>query len=122
MEDFLNKLFTSREIGHVLHLQAKGEGSFAKHLALQEYYDGIVGLIDDIAETYQGQFGLLDFTKIGTIGDVDYSDNIKYFEDLTNFVVASRESITKDAIHLNNQLDDIITLLYKTLYKLKNLK
>jgi DNA-binding ferritin-like protein len=122
MEDFLNKLFTSREIAHVLHLEAQGEGSYAKHVALQDYYDGIVELIDDLAETYQGQYGLLDFAKIGTIGDIDYSDNIKYFEDLTEFVVKSREGITKDATHLNNQLDDIISLLYKTLYKLKNLK
>jgi len=122
MEEFLNKLFTSREIAHALHLQSKGEGSFAEHKALQDYYESIVELIDDLGETYQGQFGLLDFSKIGTISDVDFSDTIKYFEELTAYVVGSREMVTKDAIHLNNQFDDIVTLLYKTLYKLKNLK
>lgn len=122
MEEFLNKLFTSREVAHVLHLQSKGEDSFAEHMALQGYYEGIVDLIDSLSETYQGQFGLLDFSKISTISDVDFSDTIKYFEELTTFVVGSRDSITKDAVHLNNQLDDIVTLLYTTLYKLKNLK
>ena len=122
MEEFLNKLFTSREVAHVLHLQSKGEGSFAEHMALQGYYEGIVDLIDSLSETYQGQFGLLDFSKISTISNVDFSDTIKYFEELTTYVVGSRDSITKDATHLNNQLDDIVTLLYTTLYKLKNLK
>lgn len=122
MEEFLNKLFTSREVAHVLHLRAKGTGSYAKHIALQTYYDEIVDLIDDIAEIYQGQYGLIDYSKVIKIDNVDFKDEIKYFETLVNYVVKTRYKITNKAEHLNSNIDDIVSLLYKTIYKLKNLQ
>ena len=39
MEELLNKLFESREVAHVLHLQTK---SHAEHLALDAYYNEII--------------------------------------------------------------------------------
>ena len=122
MEEFLNKLFASREVAHVLHLKAQGDGSFATHKALNEYYDAIVELIDDLAETYQGQFGILDFAQVMKMENVDYSDTVKFFEELASYIGSNRDSISEKAGHLNNQLDDIEGLVYKTLYKLKNLK
>ena len=38
-----SKLFESREMAHIYHLQVNGDmGSHAKHTALGEYYDGIL--------------------------------------------------------------------------------
>ena len=46
-----SKLFESREMAHIYHLQVSGEpGSHAKHTALGEYYEGVLGLIDDVIE------------------------------------------------------------------------
>jgi DNA-binding ferritin-like protein len=44
----------SATVAHVLHLSAVGEGSFAKHKALNEYYDGIIEVADRFAEAYMG--------------------------------------------------------------------
>ncbi len=42
---FFSKLFESREMAHVYHLQVSGdEGSYAAHVALNSYYDD-VGII-----------------------------------------------------------------------------
>ena len=38
MKTLANKLFESREVTHVLHLNSK---KYAEHIALNEYYDGI---------------------------------------------------------------------------------
>ena len=122
MVELLNKLFTSREIAHVLHLKAKGDGSYAAHKALNEYYDSIVDLIDSLAEVYQGQFGIIDFADVMNVENVDYSDTVKYFDDLVKYVESKRGDITKKSLHLNNQIDDIVGLLYSTIYKLKFLK
>ena len=53
---FFSKLFESREMAHIYHLTVKGEmGSHAAHTALGEYYEGILGFIDEMIEVYQGQ-------------------------------------------------------------------
>lgn len=39
---------------HKLHLAVTGEGSFARHKALNEIYDVLPDLADSIAEGYQG--------------------------------------------------------------------
>jgi hypothetical protein len=67
---FFSKLFESREMAHVYHLQVRGdEGSHAAHTALGEYYEGILDLIDTVIETYQGQYGIVDgYETIDTNG------------------------------------------------------
>lgn len=47
-------LRNSATVAHVLHLGAIGDGSYAKHKALNEYYDGIVEIADRFAEAYMG--------------------------------------------------------------------
>jgi hypothetical protein len=52
-----------------------------------------------------------------TIND---SNPINYLEKLTNFVENARLNTTFSDIQ--NQMDEVKTLIYGTLYKLKNLK
>ena len=47
---FVSTLFASRTQAHVFHLQTTGEGSFATHKALNDYYDEIVGITDGLVE------------------------------------------------------------------------
>ena len=48
---FFSKLFESREMAHIYHLQVNGEmGSHAKHTALGDYYEGVLGFVDDLIE------------------------------------------------------------------------
>lgn len=124
MIELLKKLFSSREISHVLHLGIQGEGSFAGHIALQEYYEAIPDMIDEMAEVYQGQFGILEMSKAMNLeGEKFPTEIVIYFDNLVKFVSDSRNDIVADETqHLNNNIDDIVSLLYKTIYKLKHLK
>lgn len=118
---FFSKLFESREMAHVYHLSVKGDmGSYAAHVALGAYYDGILEFIDDLIEIYQGQYGLVENFDIIDTSSTRTVDPIQYFEDLVMFVKSTRNtSLSSEDTHLQNIIDEVIALIYKTLYKLK---
>lgn len=120
MEEFLNKLFESRVLAHALHLKTN---SYGGHIALKEYYDAIVDKIDLLAETYQGQFGLLDLSEVQHMkSDIDFNDPLKYFENLSQFVLGTRDSVVNDkSKHLSAIIDEILIDIFQTIYKLKYL-
>ena len=83
MEQLASLFLHSRTQAHVFHLGVKGPGSFAAHKALEEYYDGIVGLIDGLVESYQGKNGLIKFQAVNGIdNDCNIKNIISYFEKL----------------------------------------
>ena len=63
-----SKLFESREMAHIYHLQVRGdEGSYAAHMALGSFYESVLDLADEIIEVYQGQYGIVeDYDVIDT--------------------------------------------------------
>lgn len=54
--EFVGLLFLGRDVAHSVHLNTR---SYSKHVALNIFYDRIVGAADDFAETYQGRYGLM---------------------------------------------------------------
>jgi hypothetical protein len=115
-----SKLFESREMAHIYHLQVNGEqGSHAAHTALNEYYEGILELIDDLIETYQGQYGIVDGYDVIDTNTTRTKEKVEYFESLVEFVKHGRKAISAEDTHLHSIIDDIVVLIYKTLYKLK---
>ena len=116
--ELANKLFESREKAHVFHLTIK---SHENHMATQFYYEGILDVIDNLVEVWQGKYGMIEDYQFA-----DYNsetDPIKYFEDLSKFIEMERYNfIPKEDTFLHNILDESLELLYKTLYKLKYLK
>ena len=115
-----SKLFESREMAHIYHLQVNGEqGSHAAHTALNEYYDGILDLIDTLIETYQGQHGIVDGYETIDTNETRTKEKIAYFEELVEFVKHGRKSISAEDTHLQNIIDEVVALIYRTLYKLK---
>jgi hypothetical protein len=118
---FFSKLFESREMAHVYHLTVKGEeGSHAKHLALGNYYESVIGMIDELVEVHQGEFEVIEGYESIDTSSAKSTDAIKYFQDLAEFVKKERKvCFEADATHYFNIIDDIMVLIYKTLYKLK---
>lgn len=115
-----SKLFESREMAHIYHLQVNGEqGSHAAHTALNEYYDDVLDLIDDLIETYQGQYGIVDGYDIIDTNTTRSKDKVEYFEGLVEFVKNGRKAISVEDTHLQNIVDEVVALIYRTLYKLK---
>jgi hypothetical protein len=115
-----SKLFESREMAHVYHLQVRGEeGSHAKHTALGDYYEGVLGFIDDVIEIYQGQYGVVDGYDVIDTKETANKDTIAYFEETAEYIKNARKCISAEDSHLHNIIDEIVALIYKTLYKLK---
>ena len=108
-------LIHSRTQAHVFHLQTP---SFAEHKALNDYYDGIVDLVDGFVESYQGKYGIInDYVSFSLMNYTNKQQVLQYFEALNATVCEMRKTITDS--YLDNQIDEIITLINSTLYKLK---
>jgi DNA-binding ferritin-like protein len=122
MTDLLSMLMHSRTQAHVFHLRVS-PNAFALHMALQTYYEDIIGLIDGIAEGYQGMNGLIEFKPVkGIDNDVDKDNIISYFEALVKFVHTERMGDDlKDISFIQNEIDNVEKLIYSTIYKLRNL-
>ena len=92
--------------------------SYSKHIALGEYYDGIVELTDAFAEAYMGKYG--KFTAFPSVYHQP-KEPVKYLESLQNFVTDARQDLPQDS-DLQNLIDGIADLINTTTYKLKFLK
>ena len=117
---FFSKLFESREMAHIYHLQVNGEmGSHAAHTALNDYYEGVLDFIDELIETYQGQYGIVEGYDVIDTSSTKSTDKIEYFNTLVTFIKEGRKAISAEDTHLHNIIDEVIALVYRTLYKLK---
>lgn len=113
---FMNRLFEARNVAHTEHLKVKGSGAYAAHVALGSFYDSLLDFADGFVESYQGKYGIQDISMKSAM----YDNVISYLEDFARYTESSRD-IFKDE-WLKNQVDEITSLTYTTLYKLKNLK
>lgn len=113
--DFIGMLFLARDVTHSAHLNTR---SYAKHKALNEFYDEIVDFADKFAEAYQGKYGLIGPI---TLMSAKKTNNVVDFlegqvEDLTEM---RYKVVDKECTPLQNIIDEILGLYYSTLYKLK---
>ena len=121
MEELASLLLQSRTQSHSFHLGVKGIGSHSAHLALGGYYDSIGDLIDGLVETYQGKEGLIQLSGIGVLDkNNDIKNIIKYFETLCNMVAKLRQNPKLQDSWIQNDIDSVVSLLYRTKYKLVN--
>jgi hypothetical protein len=109
------KLFECRQVAHNVHLQTK---SYSQHEALKNFYEKLLDFADDLIETYQGQYGIVTgYEKLIQLEPVKEVD--VYLEDCCKIFNAAKSSL-KDS-HLKNTMEEIISLTYSTIYKIKNL-
>ena len=115
----ISYLLHSRTQTHIFHLQTD---SFAAHMALNGYYDGIVGLVDGLVESYQGKYGILtNYSNFNILEYKSCEDIIMYLHGLNMTVDKCRKSIHQDS-YIQNQIDTVVELISSTIYKLKFLK
>ena len=113
--DFVGCLFLARDVAHSVHLNTR---SFAKHMALNGFYDGIVDLADKFAEAYQGRHGLIG--PISLMSAKKTGNIIEFLEDQLDEIDKCRYEICdKSETALQNIIDEIVGLYLSTLYKLK---
>ena len=115
----ISYLFHSRTQAHIYHLQTP---SFAAHMALNGYYDGIVDLVDGLVESYQGKYGVLtNYSNFNILEYKSCEEIIIYFQGLNMTIEKLRTMIPQDT-YLQNQIDTVTELITSTIYKLKFLK
>ena len=92
--------------------------SFSEHKALEEFYDEIVGLLDELSESYAGIFGRLTPYEVDDLMDwTSTDDTIKYYRGCYDWLQVERKTAPQDS-WIQNQLDEIAQLLGQTLYRL----
>ncbi len=104
-----------RTAAHLAHLSSQ---SYAEHVALNEFYDGLLPLVDQYAEVYMGAYGRIssfpaaEFPSGSPIAMLSaYSDKVD--EEALEHV--------KDQA-LANILAELQALTSQTIYKLRYLK
>lgn len=113
--DFVGVLFLARDVAHSVHLNTR---SFAKHSALNEFYDNIVELADKFAEAYQGRHGLIG--PVTLMSAKKTGNIVEFLEDsLTDIEKMRYEVCKKDDTPLQNIIDEIVGQYLSSLYKLK---
>lgn len=113
--DFVGYLFLARDVTHSVHLNTR---SYAKHKALNKFYEGIVTLADKFAEAYQGRHGLIGPV---TLQSAKRTGNVvEFLEDqMAELEKCRYEVCDKTDTPIQNIIDEIIGLYLSTIYKLK---
>lgn len=118
---FVAVLFLARDLAHRAHLKVSGQGSFAKHSALGDFYEAVTDFADKLTETYQG--------RTRKLLDIPLLDN-EFPGDIKQSMIAQQEwieenrykAIPKEDTPLQNLIDEIVLLYLGTIYKLEFLE
>lgn len=105
---FIGMLFQSRDMMHIAHLQTR---SFAEHKALNGYYDGILELTDNFCEVYFGRNKRVEIV----IPEAKNMDAMSHLKSLQSTIDSERNNYSSE---LQNILDEMLSLINKTLYLL----
>ncbi len=119
IEQLIARVFYARNVAHFEHWRAKGDGSFAKHMALGTFYDDIIEALDALVEAYQGAFDL-----IGTIPVPDTSKSaiLPLLEADAAWIEENHEKVCKGNRAVANLIDTLTAVYLSAIYKLRNLK
>jgi hypothetical protein len=113
--DFMGMLFLARDVTHSVHLNTR---SYSKHVALNIFYDRIVGAADDFAEAYQGNYGLIG--SISLQSTKKQGNIVEFLENQLEEIQSVRYKVVdKECTAIHNIIDEIEALYMSTLYKLK---
>ena len=113
---FIAKSFAVRTAAHFAHLSSQ---SYAEHVALDEFYSGLLDLVDKYAEVYMGLMKRIAKFPNAPVPAAD--EPIQLLKDYLDLV---RDEMSEDheSQALVNILAEIEELTARSVYKLENLK
>lgn len=114
--EFLLILMHSSTNTQILHRQSR---SYSEHMALGDYYEAIIPLVDTLTETIQGlQEEIIQYPA-------DYyspaATGLEELQSLKDYVKEERTELPQDS-EIQNAVDEIVSLIDSTIYKLRFLK
>jgi hypothetical protein len=110
--EFFLKLLHAATNGHILHLQTK---SYSEHKALQKYYEELPDLVDSIIEEWQGAYQKI--VEYPAIYEAPNPDALQEVMAVRDFLVKNR-AVVGDYSSIQNSVDNLMSLLDSTVYKL----
>lgn len=117
-EEFFGMLTHAITFFKLTHWNRAGNGAFAAHLALEESYDSLSTITDELLESTQGEeeriFDLIIPTTNGQASPFDFA------KGLIEYVRKTRKIFEHS--WQQNEIDNIEKILNKLKYKLKFLK
>lgn len=110
---FFMTLLHAATTAHILHLQSR---SYAQHKALDEFYKELPGMVDELIEVYQGEYGIVTGYPVQSIKVA--TDPLDFMNELDDFIENNRGGVS-DETNIQNLIDEIAALVDSTTYKLK---
>lgn len=115
---FIMLMLHARTTAHIKHWLT---GSRSDHLALQNFYEDIVPLIDDFVESYQGEYGKI--VNFPTAYEYPTDTPLAYISTLCSKTDGlRRDGSFPQESWIQNQVDGIRQLLSQVRYQLAELK
>ena len=115
------ELMNARNSFHKLHLKVTGEGSYAAHKALNEFYDELPDFVDTLMEGYQGVTEKILTCKDMAPRTVDtVADAVDYLREMYGMINKLQGKMPYSEIV--NNLDLVKDAINSTKYKLLFLK
>lgn len=99
---------------------SKVRDAYSTHVALGELYDALTEQIDTLVETCQGKHGTHVISVKGVGIEIGIIEKLKLFTGMLELAKPFGEKDTNT--YLYNQIDEIVSTFYKTIYKLENLR
>tara|TARA_R110000868_G_scaffold230254_2_gene483394 strand:+ start:2972 stop:3334 length:363 start_codon:yes stop_codon:yes gene_type:complete len=118
IEELIARVFYARNVAHFEHWRANGVGGYARHIALGEFYDGVIGALDKLVEAYQGAFEL-----VGTVQapKTKAEDVLMILTEDAEWIEKNHEKVCKGSRAVGNLVDGVTEVYITTAYKLRNL-
>ena len=110
------KCLAVRTAAHYAHFQTR---SYARHVALGDFYDALLGAVDEFAEVYMGLKGRLESFPNAPIPT---GQPVDFIRELIRWLETNRNAAAAGHTALENIVDNITAIAARTLYKLENLR
>lgn len=116
--ELIARCLAARTQTHLMHLQTR---SYAAHMALGEFYEAIGGVVDTYAECYQSHYGVItDYPVVRPV--IDNVEPAALLNTLRGWIADNRAACAGDETELANLVDEILSTIDQTIYKLRFLK
>lgn len=125
MENLIAHLFLAGEIARREHLRVTGVGSDARHRALADFYDAIVGHGDKLAESYFAYaycYGLEPLGEIPMLVNATDGNILDVLKAHVLWIKANRYAVVpQDETPIQNMIDSAVETYYHAIYRLSRL-
>lgn len=109
--ELITKVLADRNAAHIEHWRTR---SYAAHMALNDFYEGVIVALDAAVEAHIGCFGKP--VKIMT-ADVDFS--VEGLRETADWIEVNRKEIANDSDAVANLVDGVTAVYLAALYKLE---